>query len=44
MKKTIKTKDVLEVESPDKVVETSYMLDDGKETKMMEITSIRKKK
>jgi len=40
----IKAKDVLRIESPDKQTITSYRVEGGKETKMMELTLTRVKK
>ena len=42
-KKTIKGREEIRVESSDKVVMESYVTEDGKERKMMEIVSVRKR-
>lgn len=42
-KQVVKGKDVVRIESADKIVMESYMLKDGKEMKMMEIVATRKK-
>lgn len=42
-KKIVKGRDVVRIESNDKVVLESYVMDGGKELKIMEIVSVRKK-
>jgi hypothetical protein len=42
-KKNIKGRDEIRIESTNKVVVESYKIEDGAETKMMEIVSVRKK-
>jgi hypothetical protein len=43
MKKVVKGRDELRIESSDRIVMESYQLEDGKETKLMEIVSLRTK-
>lgn len=42
-KKTLHGRDEIRIESDDKVVMESYLIEGGKETKMMELVSVRKK-
>ena len=42
-KKVVKGREEIRFESNDKVVAELYVIEDGKETKMMELVAIRKK-